>query len=392
MTAPAFDTVEDALRDAELVNFDRRTTRGLPFIFLKEIRNIPISKRYLIKGVMARAETSAWIAPPGGMKSALMAHASFCVASGADWLGKKNKGAAGVVYFALERSDLVVRRIKAHFEKAGLGELPIAIVSYPVNLRTPKMVPMIIETIRSAESSFGLPVGLVIFDTFAKLIAAGGGDEDKARDQGAVFANIQLIKNEIDAHIALVGHTGKDETRGSRGSNAILGDVDLMVTIAGDDMIKTATVIKANDMPEGPLFSFKSEVREFGFDEDGDVISVNIIGDVAIDSDRIGSRKLGKKLPEAALTCMRALHQAMVEAGYLAPSSSAIPVGQRVVARDDWRRFAYSLGVSTSKELRARQLAFSRGVEALLSAGAVGILDNHCWPLSEHGGEQRTPL
>src|SRR6267142_5984168 len=76
-----------------------------------------------------------------------------------------------------------------------------------------------------------------------------------------------------------------------RGSNAILGDVDLMITITGDD-IKTATVIKANDYPEGPLFSFKSEVHEFGLDEDGDVISVNIVADAAIE--QAENRKLRK--------------------------------------------------------------------------------------------------
>ena len=51
----------------------------------------------------------------------------------------------------------------------------------------------------------------------------------------------------------MVGHTGKDESKGSRGSNAILGDVDVMVTLSGDH-IRTATVTKANDAPEGPLF------------------------------------------------------------------------------------------------------------------------------------------
>ena len=49
-----------------------------------------------------------------------------------------------------------------------------------------------------------------------------------------------------------------------------------MVTIGGDE-IKTATVTKANDCPEGALFSFKSEVHEFGTDEDGDPITVNIV-------------------------------------------------------------------------------------------------------------------
>ena len=32
-------------------------------------------------------------------------------------------------------------------------------------------------------------------------------------------------------------------------------------------------------MPEGPLFSFKSELHEFGIDEDGDPITVNVVSD-----------------------------------------------------------------------------------------------------------------
>jgi hypothetical protein len=90
--------------------------------------------------------------------------------------------------------------------------------------------------------------------------------KNSAKDQGLVFANRQRFKSATDTHAALVGHTGKDETKGSRGSNAILGDVDVMVTISGDT-IRTATVTKANDSPEGPLFSFKSDIHHFGTDE-----------------------------------------------------------------------------------------------------------------------------
>jgi hypothetical protein len=51
-----------------------------------------------------------------------------------------------------------------------------------------------------------------------------------------------------------------------------------MNTISGD-LVRTVMVTKANDGPEGPLFSFKSVVHEFGLDEDGDMISVNIVSD-----------------------------------------------------------------------------------------------------------------
>jgi hypothetical protein len=210
------------------------------------------------------------------MKSALMAQASICVAAGLDWHGHRSKETAGVLYFAIERADLVRRRLRAHGIRQNLKGLPVAVVSSTIDLTHPEAYKKVIDTVQEAKACFRLDVGLVIIDTFAKLIAAAGGDENSARDQGAVFANVQRVKNATDVHVALVGHTGKDESRGARGSNALLGDVDVMVTLSGDD-IRTATVTKANDAPEGPLFSFKSEIHEFERDEDDDPVTVNVV-------------------------------------------------------------------------------------------------------------------
>jgi hypothetical protein len=275
---------ENVVLDIAVVQKDRaQASKGYPFKTFDEMAWEPVAKRWLIKGVLARGESSAWIAPPGGAKSALMAQASICVAAGLDWNGKRTKETAGVVYFALERADLVRRRLRAHGARQNLKGLPIAVVSSTIDLTKPEAFKRVIETIRDVERTLGVPAGLVIIDTFAKLIAAGGGDENSAKDQGLVFANMQRVKNATDTHVALIGHTGKDETKGSRGSNAILGDVDVMVTISGD-LIRTATVTKANDAPEGPLFSFKSDVHEFGTDEDGDPVSVNVVSDDLVET------------------------------------------------------------------------------------------------------------
>jgi hypothetical protein len=262
--------------DIKVMQKDRASWSGYQFKTLDELAIEPVSKRWLIKGVFARGESSAWIAPPGMMKSALMAQASICVAAGLDWHGYRNKEAAGVVYFAIERADLVSRRLRAHVRLQGLGSLPVYVVSQTIDLTTLDAFKKVVDTVRAIEHAYSVKIGLIIIDTFAKLIAAAGGDENSAKDQGAVFANVQRVKNNTDTHVALVGHTGKDESRGARGSNAILGDVDVMVTIGGEE-IKTATVTKANDAPEGGLFSFKSEVHEFGTDEDGDPITVNVV-------------------------------------------------------------------------------------------------------------------
>jgi hypothetical protein len=305
--APKLSTTENAAMDIKAIQKDRETGSCYQYKTFDELSAEPVEKRWLIKGIFARGETSAWIAPPGAMKSALMAEASICVAAGHNWHGYRNKGEAGVVYFALERSDLVNRRLRAHALRQNLKGLPIFVSSAVIDLTNPEAFKKVIDTVRNIQARHNVSVGLIIVDTFAKLIAAAGGDENSARDQGQVFANVQRVKNSINAHVALIGHTGKDTTRGARGSNAILGDVDVMVELSGED-IRTATVTKANDAPEGQLFSFKSEVHEFSKDEDGDPVSVNIVS--AEEVSRQSASKPRDRWPKG----LKLVHEAITEA------------------------------------------------------------------------------
>jgi hypothetical protein len=190
---------------------------------------------------------------------------------------------------------------------------------------------------------------VAIFDTFAKLIAAGGGDENLAKDQGRVFANVQRIKDAVGCHVALVGHTGKDEGRGARGSNALLGDVDVMVTISGDEL-KTATVTKANDMPEGPLFSFKSELHEFGTDQDGDPITVNIVSSEDVGSQVATPKGREPKLKPNQQTVFAILHGA----------------GSVGMTLEDWNAAAKEAGIGLKRKADLTDIR-----NALLGKGLV---------------------
>src|SRR5260370_32721221 len=82
-------------------------------------------KPWLIKNVMARGETSSWIAQPGKGKSALLTDIAIHVAAGKDWRGYRTKGRHGVVLFALERADLLKRRLIPHPLPDPLPQLPI---------------------------------------------------------------------------------------------------------------------------------------------------------------------------------------------------------------------------------------------------------------------------
>jgi hypothetical protein len=334
------------------------------------------SKLWLLKGLLARGETSGWIGPPGSLKSALLTSIAIAVASGHDFCGKRNKGKSAVIYFALERADLVRRRLGAYHQRKGLVSLPIAVVGSVIDLMNTKTVDQIVATIDAVEAGFALPVGLIIFDTYPKAIAAGGGDEDKARDQGVAFTNLQRIKNMRSVHIALVGHCGKDKSRGARGSNAWLGDADVMIEIDGSDT-RTATVTKANDMADGPVGSFRAEVVDLGLDEDGDPIKVSMA--TPVDGAAVTNKSSERPLTPAAKVAQKALTEALLEFGETPPASNHIPTGVETVTVERWREYAYRQGISPSNEPRARQQAFKRAWECLRAASKIGVWDDQVW-------------
>lgn len=261
---------------------DNANVRPLPLTYFDDCGEYA-AKQSILKGLTALGETSAWIAPPGHGKSALLAEIAVHSAAGRNWRGHRAKMACGVVVFALERGDLFKRRFRVYQIRDGLTGLPIAVADAVIDLLNPACVNTIVATVQAAERAFRVPVGMIVIDTYAKGIAANGGDEDKARDQNRAAANLRNVHAKLKVHIALVGHTGKDETRGARGSNAHVGDVDVMVQISGDT-IKVAEVIKGNDQAERQIAQFKLEPFELGRDEDGDAITTAIVSTDAVEA------------------------------------------------------------------------------------------------------------
>ena len=343
-----------------------------------------VKKLWILKGLIARGETSSWIGPPGSGKSALLTEISIACAAELDWRGHKAKEGCGIVYFALERADLQKRRFRAHSKRDGHLGLPIAIADEIVDLMRPDCTDKIIATVRAAEQHFGCKVGLVVIDTFAKGIAAGGGDEDKARDQNMVMANLRRVHSEISVHIAIVGHTGKNEDRGARGSNAHVGDVDLMVQISGSGAhIKTAEIIKANDQPERVLGQFKLQCVELGKDEDGDPITTAIVSDddmgEASASTRAGKAKVANlaQVPKAAL---RALVECLGDGLSPPPADEHVPAGAKGVTLARWRERLAKLSIINEDGNPRQQL--SRIVVTLRNAGKIGTWEDFVWPVT----------
>ena len=233
-------------------------------------------------------------------------------------------------------------------------------------------VDVILATIWEAEQRFACEVGLAIFDTYAKGIAAGGGDEDKAKDQNIVLANLRRVLDRVNIHIAGIGHTGKDESKGERGSNARLADVDVLVQITGD-AVKTVTVKKGNDQPEGTLTGFQLEPFDLGTDEDGDPVRTFIIG-----KEICASAQPDRGLSDRQRLALEALAEATLAHGRDAPPDYGLPAGIKVVTAEDWKTELFRQNVldryTANPRARFRELR-----NGLAARKRIGNRDDLVW-------------
>jgi hypothetical protein len=283
------------------------------------------------------------------------------------------------VIFALERAALYRRRFDAYQQRDGYKSLPIAVVGKVIDLLNPKCVDIIVATVREAERHMGCAVGLIAFDSYSKGIAAGGGDEDKARDQNRVAANMRRIQEQFDVHIATVGHTGKDESRGERGSNARLGDIDVLIQITGDGSTKTAKVTEANDQLERVIAQFRLEPIELGVDANGNVITTSIIANTEITEPAVSAQKQKRKRrwSKALTTLRRALMVVLAEHGEVTRPFGMEGPELRAVDREDVRSEFYKIVVvnsdSKESEREAKKKAFSRSLKDAHDDELIGL-------------------
>jgi AAA domain len=338
-----------------------------------------VSKNWIIKNVIALGETSSWIGPPGAGKSALITDLAIHIASGMDWRGHRSKKNCGVVYFALERGELVKRRLIAHAARTKdfPAKLSFSIARQVIDLMKPICIGEIVEAINSAAEHHGCLTGMIVIDTYAKGIAASGGDENSARDQNMTLANLRRVQEATGVHIAIVGHTGKDEAKGARGSNAHLGDVDMMVQFSGEKDQRVATIIKNNDGAEGLLTRYKLEVAVLGTDEDGDAITTAIISADQMDSEKDISRA---KLNKTQRKAMEMLERAIVDDGRDVPISSEYPRGAgKMVALEVWRACCIKGGLSVAGTKESADKAFRRAVSDLDAMQRIGMWEGNVW-------------
>ena len=146
---------------------------------------------------------------------------------------------------------------------------------------------------------------MVVFDTLARSI--GSVDENCAGAMTGIADTAGRIARELDAHVMLVHHTGKDAERGGRGSSALRGAVDTEISLCpASGAVVRVVHEKQRTMQKGEVRFFGTESFVLGQDEDGDdrTTVMAVESSKPPEKDSTDNRSAASKYETAVLTAL----------------------------------------------------------------------------------------
>lgn len=120
-----------------------------------------------------------------------------------------------------------------------------------VDLSVPARGSAIIKEIRRIEQVTGESVRIVAVDTLSQSMMQG--DENSASDVAKFMAGATRIVNETGAAVIPVHHSGKDSSKGMRGSSAAFANADAVIRVERIDDAVNLINEKQRNGPAQPV-------------------------------------------------------------------------------------------------------------------------------------------
>jgi hypothetical protein len=181
----------------------------------------PPPVEYLVDGLFHQVGTSLIAGKYFGGKTFVAISLAASVVTGKPFAGREVCRKGGVLWFAAEGEREVDKRIRAAVAALGCDPEDIAfwtqIYAVPKLLGNPKGVGDAIgQAKRAAKAEFGLPLGLVVFDTMIKS-AGYKKSENDATETNAVILTAEDFAHVNKCHVLFIDHAGwkEDRVRGS---------------------------------------------------------------------------------------------------------------------------------------------------------------------------------
>ncbi|MIE72543.1 hypothetical protein EL06_24940 [Salmonella enterica subsp. diarizonae] len=146
------------------------------------------------------------------------------------WAGRNIRGGA-VLYVAAEGGSSVMPRVGAWADKYNDGK-PVELFytyAHPVDLSVKAQADGLIKEIKRIEMHTGEPLRMVVIDTLSQSMMQG--EENNASDVAKFMAGATRVCSETGSSVGIVHHSGKDSSKGMRGSSAAFANADAVIRV-----------------------------------------------------------------------------------------------------------------------------------------------------------------
>lgn len=340
---------------------DRSAAIKRQLVRLGDVQPI-LEANYLVKGWLASTGLSVVYGASNVGKTFVVLDMAMHIAAGHEWFG--NRIAPGpVVYIAAEGGNGIKNRLAAMLkDRRGLSGADFYLLPFRLDMNGD------IDPKALCEAIGDLKPSLIVIDTLARSM--GDGNENSTPDMNRFIAAVDAVRESTRSHVLVVHHSGKDEERGARGSNALRAAADTEISVTNQGEIR-CTKQRDYVTPETLYFTLRNVT--LGEDEDGDAVSSAVV-----DNEQAKPKKR-KPLSGKDQVAMNALNEALRDHGKRYAGSDHYPDSTDIVDVSAWREACHKHGLTTGGSDSAARMAFKRAKDSLMNADLIREYNDRVW-------------
>lgn len=324
--------IEQLIYDAE-----RAEAAGqLQLLTSEELLSLP-RPNWIVEDVLVEDSVACIVGPPGTYKSFIALSLHYCIASGMDWYGRSTVSGPSL-YLIAEGVRGMSSRVAAW---RGFTKRPLPaqarFVAEPLQLANGATDRML-----DAIDRWGQKPRLIIVDTLART--AIGLEENSAKDMGEYVAAADRIRRETGACVLFIHHSTRAASN-PRGSSALDGAFDTLISVTEDAGLINVRCSKQKDAGEFHQFKLKPEIQRLDNGESSVVLIPAMMGEDINRSARIAYDLLRNTFGQIGATASE-WREVVIRDGRMAEATffrarKALVEGERVVQESTGRGARY---------------------------------------------------
>ncbi len=228
---------------------------------LADIQKLP-KVDWLVKNIFPAQGLACIWGPSGSSKSFLALDLAMSVTCKSEWFGLKVKSVP-VVYIVLEGLQGFIKRVNAWALQNKIRPKRFFLIRDDINLFNFADVSDLLASLEEVN----FVNGLIVIDTLNQ--ASPGVDENSVKEISQVLTHLKFLQRQTNSLALIVHHSGKDVSRGIRGSSSIRAALDTSVEVVStSNTQKEWRVDKSKDSTDGQVYRYSLREISIGVDED----------------------------------------------------------------------------------------------------------------------------